>query len=64
VHQVQPGTLTDREREALDLYQRGMSTRSIAIHLGVSRTTVRDRIGAALVKLERGQRAQQPSQTG
>jgi DNA-binding CsgD family transcriptional regulator len=43
--------LTPKERQALDLYQRGMSHRSIAIHLGVSRTTVRDRIANANTKL-------------
>jgi DNA-binding CsgD family transcriptional regulator len=48
-----PDTLTPKEREVVDLYERGMSQRSIAIFLGLSRSTVRDRIPSAAAKIAR-----------
>jgi DNA-binding NarL/FixJ family response regulator len=54
-----PSTLTEKEAEALDLYERGMSQRSIAPYLGLSRSTVRERIARAAMKLAREQRDEQ-----
>jgi DNA-binding CsgD family transcriptional regulator len=51
-----PDSLTGKEREVLDLYERGMSQRSIALYLGVSRSTVRDRIATASTKVVRAER--------
>jgi DNA-binding CsgD family transcriptional regulator len=51
-----PASLTDKEREVVDLYERGMSQRAIAVYLGVSRSTVRDRIANAAMKAQRAQR--------
>jgi DNA-binding CsgD family transcriptional regulator len=51
-----PDTLTAKEAEVVDLYERGMSQRSIAIFLGVGRSTVRARIANAAAKVERAQR--------
>jgi DNA-binding CsgD family transcriptional regulator len=52
-----PDTLTDKEAEAVDLYERGMSQRSIALYLGVARSTVRDRIANAARKVAEARRA-------
>ena len=46
-------SLTAKEREVVDLHQRGMSQRSIALYLNVTRSTVRDRIASASRKLAR-----------
>ena len=50
-----PDTLTAKEAEAVDLYERRMSQRAIALYLGVSRSTVRDRIANAAVKIVRAE---------
>lgn len=45
------GYLTGRELECLALLTKGMDTRTMAAHLGVSRTTIRSHIQAVLTKL-------------
>jgi len=51
-----PDTLTAKEAEAWDLYQRGMSQRSIAVMLDLTRAAVRDRLERAAVKIARAER--------
>ncbi len=53
-----PDTLTAKQAEVWDLYSRGMSARSLAIYLGISRSAVRDRIASAKEKLEAAARAE------
>lgn len=48
-----PGVCTPKELEALDLRRRrGFSEREVALTLGVSRTSIRDRIENADRKIE------------
>lgn len=49
--ELPPGVLTVKEQDAIRLQQAGMSSRSIALALGVSRGAVRDRLKNAHVKL-------------
>jgi DNA-binding CsgD family transcriptional regulator len=43
--------LTEKEKRALELFRGGMSTRNIALALGISRGAARDRIKNAIRKL-------------
>jgi len=43
--------LTGRETDALELHRAGMSTRNIALALGISRSSARERIRNATRKL-------------
>lgn len=43
--------LTEKQREALDLYDQGMGYKRIALKLGISRATVRERLDIARAKL-------------
>lgn len=42
--------LTAKEREVVDLYARGLSQRTIALALGISRSSVRSRFESARAK--------------
>lgn len=50
--------LTDRQRECLDQASRGMSSKEIAIQLGIAPSTVDNHIMTAMEKLEVGSRRQ------
>jgi ATP/maltotriose-dependent transcriptional regulator MalT len=56
-----PINVTEREREAWTLWQRGWSPRLIAHHLQVSRTTVRDRLHNVEVKIADAHTADPPA---
>jgi RNA polymerase sigma factor (sigma-70 family) len=51
-----PATLTDKEREAWQLYQQGMSQRNLAALFGVTRSAVRERLARAEQKIARAER--------
>ena len=51
-----PDTLTAKEAELWDLHSRGMSQRSLAALLGVSRSAIKDRLERAQLKLDRAAR--------
>jgi len=45
--------LTDRQQQIVELYERGMSQRAIAVYLGVHRTTVRDHLRSVDLKIHK-----------
>lgn len=47
---------TPKEREALDLYNRGLSERAIALALDVSRSAIRSRLENARRKIAQAKR--------
>jgi DNA-binding CsgD family transcriptional regulator len=51
-----PASLTAKEREVWQLHQRGMSTRSLAVLHGVSRSATRDTLARAEQKIARAGR--------
>jgi RNA polymerase sigma factor (sigma-70 family) len=51
-----PDTLTAKEREVWTLYAQGMSQRSLAALLGVTRSTIRDTLEGARSKIARAAR--------
>lgn len=50
------GVITDREYDALLLNKKGLTPKTIALALGISRWAVRDRIENGLRKIELHQR--------
>jgi DNA-binding NarL/FixJ family response regulator len=55
---AEPGTLTARELEILEMMAEGMSNRAIAARLKISRHTVKFHVGAILTKLGARTRAE------
>jgi DNA-binding NarL/FixJ family response regulator len=54
----QPGTLTARELEILEMMAEGLSNRAIAARLKISRHTVKFHVGAILTRLGARSRAE------
>lgn len=54
-----PETLTERQRRVWELHQAGMSQRAIALHLRISRATVRDHLEAADARIHQHQEQDQ-----
>jgi DNA-binding NarL/FixJ family response regulator len=52
------GTLTDREREVLQLLALGLPNKAIARRLGVSEHTIKFHVGSILAKLDAGSRTE------
>lgn len=52
-----PGILTEKELQAFEPYARGLSERSIAGALGITRSSVRDRLERAIPKVQRALRS-------
>ncbi len=50
-HRIAQAILTPAEHDAYQLNQRGLSQRTIALHLGISRSAVRARLENARRKL-------------
>jgi DNA-binding NarL/FixJ family response regulator len=55
---AEPGTLTTRELEILEMMAEGMSNRAIAARLKISRHTVKFHVGAILTRLGAHTRAE------
>jgi len=53
VHQIARDQLTPNQLAVFELWHRPMSQRAIALHLGLSRTTIVDRYDAACLRLHR-----------